>query len=320
MKRLATTLVMVLVVGILMAQTESAKFGKVEVIEEDGQTTILVAGETAFEVNEGQDTTKIKLGKKGVTIVENEEGSPSVTWEDLPEDELELDDDDDWDDDDCDDDGSKRNKFEGHWSGMEIGLNGFVNDDFSMNVEPDFMDLNTGKSWNYNINFLQQDLALGTPYLGLVTGLGFEVSNYHFDNGNVITEVAGEIIDVFPPINTTSEKARLQTVFLTAPLLLEFQVPAGKKKFFISGGVIGGVKLVSKTKMVYYENGDKKKDKAKDDFNISALRYGFTARIGFKSLKIFANYYPTALFEDGGGPDEGDNLYPFSVGLSLIDF
>ena len=79
-------------------------------------------------------------------------------------------------------------------------------------------------------------------------------------------------------------------------------------------------KVASKTKMVYFDNGDKKKDKANDDFNISALRYGFTARIGFRSLKLFANYYPMALFEDGNGPVGGDNLYPFSVGLSLANF
>ena len=99
---------------------------------------------------------------------------------------------------------------------------------------------------------------------------------------------------------------------------MEFQVPAGGKKFFISGGVIGGVKLASKTKVIYFENGDKKKDKAKDDFNISALRYGFTARIGYKKLNLYGNYYPMALFEDGGGLVGGDNLYPFSIGLSFF--
>lgn len=311
MKRLTTSLVAILIAGILMAQAEPIKYAKVEVFEDNGRTTVLFGGDV--EIVEGQDTTKIKIGKKGITIIEDEDGSPTVTWENLEEiDEPDIDDDGD------NEKSNKNKKFKGHWSGFEIGLNSYVNDDFSMNVTPDFMDLNTGKSWNYNINFLQHDLALGTNYLGLVTGLGFEFSNYHFDNGNVIVEKNGVIVVV--PAPTTIDKARLQTVFLTAPLLLEFQVPVGKKKFFVSGGVIGGVKVASKTKMVYFENGDRKKDKVKDDFNISALRYGYTARIGFRSLKLFANYYPMALFEDGNGPVEGDNLYPFSVGLILVDF
>ncbi|MCK4919877.1 MAG: outer membrane beta-barrel protein [Bacteroidales bacterium] len=311
MKRFTTLLVAILISGILIAQAEPINYGKVEIIEEDGVTTVNVGG--LIEVDEGQDTTKIKIGKKGITIIEDEEGSPSVTWEDLEEiDEPEIDDEGD------DKKKTKSKKFKGHWSGFEIGLNSYVNDDYLMDVSPDFMDLNTGKSWNYNINFLQHDLALVTQHLGLVTGLGFEFSNYHFDNGNVIMEENGVIVEVTAPVNT--DKARLQTVYLTVPLLMEFQVPAGKKKFFVSGGVIGGVKVASKTKMIYFDNGDKKKDKVKDDFNISALRYGFTARIGFRSLKLFANYYPMALFEDGNGPVGGDNLYPFAVGLSLINF
>ena len=85
---------------------------------------------------------------------------------------------------------------------------------------------------------------------------------------------------------------------------------------FIYSSVVGGVKLEKKKKMVYTVNGDKQKDKVKDDFNMSVLRYGFTARIGYRNLKLFANYYPTSLFEKGKGPE----LYPFSVGLTLLSF
>ena len=43
------------------------------------------------------------------------------------------------------------------------------------------MNLNTGKSWNHNLNFLEYGFGLGTSYVGLVTGMGFEFSNYVFD-------------------------------------------------------------------------------------------------------------------------------------------
>ncbi|MCF8379865.1 MAG: PorT family protein [Bacteroidales bacterium] len=316
MKKFTTTIAALFVAALLIAQTGPTKYGKVEVLEEDGKTTVQVGGEA--EVIDRQDTTKIKIGKKGVTIIENEEGSPTVTWENIEEiEEPEID-----GEDDGEDNGEKKDKntkFKPHWAGFEIGLNSYVNEDFSMNIEPGYMDLNTGKSWNYNINFLEQDIKLIGEKLGLVTGLGFEISNYHFDEGNVITEVNGVIERLDPP--TQADKARLQTVFLNAPLLLEFQVPAGKKeKFFISAGVIGGVKLSSKTKLVYYENGEKNKEKAKDDFNINPLRYGFTGRIGYKALKLYANFYPQPLFKEGGGPVDGENLYPFSVGLSILKF
>lgn len=312
MKKFTTTIAALFMAMLLIAQSEPVNYAKVEVSEEDGKTAVKVGG--LAEVQEAQDTTKIKIGKKGVTIIENEEGSPSVTWENLEDiDEPEL------DCEDGDEDGGKtkkNTKFDPHWNGMGIGLNSYVNSDFSMNIQPDFMELNTGKSWNFNFNFMEQDVRLIGDNLGLVTGLGFEISNYHFDEGNVIAEVGGLIDRVDPP--TTADKARLQTIFLNAPLLMEFQVPAGKKeKFYISAGVIGGVKLSSKTKHVYYVNGNKQKDKVKDDFNINPLRYGFTARVGYRAVKLYANYYPAPLFNEGGGPVGGENLYPFSVGLTF---
>ncbi len=311
MKRFLSSFLAVLFVLSAYSQEELTKYGKVEVLEENGKTTVNVGGDLVV-IEEGQDTTKIKLGNKGVTIIEDEEGNSSVEWEDL-KDMANSDDDGD------DDTPKKKKKFKPHWAGLEMGLNNYVNGDFSMVVDPDYMDLNTSRSWNFNLNFMEYGFGLGTDKVGLVTGLGLEWSNYHFDGNNIIEEnpATGRIEEM--AIGGAVEKAKLQTTFLTAPLLLEFQIPVGKKRVFVSGGVIGGVKLGSKTKVVYTDSGDKQKDKVKDDFNLNALRYGFTGRIGYRNIKLYANYYPVALFETGKGP-VGDNLYPFAVGLTLLNF
>ena len=86
-----------------------------------------------------------------------------------------------------------------------------------------------------------------------------------------------------------------------------------KHRIFFSTGVIGGVKIGSSTK-VQYEGTEKGKDKTRNDFNLSQFRYGLTARIGYGGFRVFANYYPTPLFEEGKGPE----LYPFTVGLILL--
>jgi hypothetical protein len=65
--------------------------------------------------------------------------------------------------------------------------------------------------------------------------------------------------------------------------------------------------------VVYEDRGDKNKDKNRSDFFLSPFRYGYTARAGYGFLKIFANYYNTALFEKGKGPQ----LYPFTIGFML---
>ncbi len=285
--------------------TTRVKAGKNEVIRmvDDDQGTDISVGEKGFiKYNDKDDTIKVKIGKKGIKIIENEDGT-SIDIIDLDEIENEK-------------DSNYKRKFKGHWKGFELGLNNYFTDDFSTSLPPlyEFMDLNTGKSLNVNINFLQYSIGLVSNNIGLVTGLGMEINNYRFDKDNSIIENDnGKIVEYdygFP-----LEKSKLVTTYLTAPLLMEFQIPTGrgKKMLFISGGVIGGLKIGSHTKVVYRESGNRQKDKIRDDFNLSPFRYGVTARLGFRALKIYANYYLNPLFEEEKGPE----LYPFSIGLAF---
>lgn len=285
--------------------TTSVKVGKNEVVKivDDNQGTDISVGKKGFiKYNDKDDTIKVKIGKKGIKIIDNEDGT-SIDIIDLDEIEDEK-------------DFNYKRKFKGHWRGFELGLNNYFTDDFSTSLPPlyEFMDLNTGKSLNVNINFLQYSIGLVSNNIGLVTGLGMDINNYRFDKDNSIIENDnGEIVEYdydFP-----LEKSKLVTTYLTAPLLMEFQIPTGrgKKMLFISGGVIGGLKIGSHTKVVYRESGNRQKDKIRDDFNLSPFRYGVTARLGFRALKIYANYYLNPLFEEEKVPE----FYPFSIGLAF---
>ncbi|MBA7563947.1 hypothetical protein ES708_05609 [subsurface metagenome] len=201
-----------------------------------------------------------------------------------------------------------------------MGLNNLSTEEFSLSLpaSDDFMNLNTGKSWNVNINFLQYGLGLVRNNIGIVTGLGLELNDYRFDNNNTIMKDDDNGMIEENPYELPLEKSKFATSYLTVPLLLEFQVPAGKrsKRLFFSGGVIGGLKIGSHTKVVYREWGNRQKVKDRGDFNLSPLRYGVTARVGYRALKVFVNYYVTPLFEKDTGPV----LYPFSVGLVFTTF
>ena len=288
--------------------TTKVNAGSVKVLEEGERTTVTIGKNEIVRIIEDKDTTRIKLGKREMRVVETEDGEEIEWLDEEDEDEKES------------SRSDKKRKFKPHWAGFEWGINNYLNNDFQMSLPEGagYMDLNTGRSWNFNLNFIEYGLGLGTDKVGLVTGLGLEWNNYHFDGPNNITENEDGIIQEYtlPSENASVQKTKLQTTYLTAPLLMEFQIPAGKKRIHLSGGVIGGVKIGSKTKMVYTLNSDKQKDKVKDDFNLASLRYGFTARMGYRSLRIYATYYPTALFESGKGPE----LYPFSIGLTLLNF
>lgn len=216
---------------------------------------------------------------------------------------------------------SVRHPFKGNWRGLELGLNNYVNGNFSTSLGPeaDFMELRNGKSLNLNLNILQYDFALSGNNIGLVSGLGLEFNNYRFTNNVSITKEDGMIVPVYyDEAGITVERSRLRTTYLTVPLLLEFQTnnPRHSRRVYFSAGVIGGLNIGSHTKIVYRDNSGKKRDKVKDDFYLSPFRYGLSVRTGYRSLNLFANYYPVALFQKNKGPE----LYPVSIGFSILGF
>ncbi len=279
------------------------------------------------------DTTNLILGKKEISIIDkngetdikvknrekDSEKENEKEEEEISEDVTENDNhNDDWWNDD------KRNKrsnrhFKGHWDAFQIGINSYLGENNSTPLpsEIDYMSLNTNKSINININMLQQSFGLIGRNFGVVSGLGLEFTNYVFDGNNTIIKNASGVIeaDVKP---YKLDKSKLTTSYLTVPLLLEFQFPGERRsnRLFINGGVIGGVKLGSHTKIKYKENGDKQDKKDRNDFNLNALRYGFTGRIGIKHFSLYGTYYPVKMFEKGKGPE----LYPYMLGFSFDGF
>ncbi|BDX37637.1 hypothetical protein CYCD_09920 [Tenuifilaceae bacterium CYCD] len=257
--------------------------------------------------SEKSDTSIIRIGKKRIVVVD----SNNKTTIEFPE------------KDEYNYEFKEKERFEGHWAGLEFGINGFMDKNQSINLKGDLepLDLKQARSWNFNINFMQYSLGFGTDKAGLVTGMGLEFNNYHFSNPislkveNGITSIDSSYIIAGYDV----QKTKLSTTNLTVPLLLEFQIPTGDEnhRIYLSAGVIGGLRLGSHTKVVY-DDGDKKKDKNHGDFNIATFRYGLTARVGYRGLRLFANYYPVQLFEKG--KTNGLEVYPFSVGLVLIPF
>jgi hypothetical protein len=265
------------------------------------------------EVEKKGDTTFITLGNKKIKIIE-ENGETQVkiqNKEGVEDDYAENDDNDSASDEPFEEEKGDK-EFKGHWAGFEFGLNNYVNKDFSLSRSPEneFMDVNTGKSWNFNLNFAQYSAGFGTDHLGIVTGMGFEWSNYQL-NDSSIQKLDGKVAAKAIPESTT--KNRLQTMYLTIPLLIEVQFPGKDRddRVYLSAGVIGGIKLFSHTKIKYVEDGLDRKVKIKSDYYLSPLRYGFTVRAGYKALKLYANYYPTPLFMADRGPE----LYPIAAGF-----
>ncbi len=209
---------------------------------------------------------------------------------------------------------NKSRRFVGHWAGMNVGYNNLMTSSQSFNYPDEymFMEMNAGKSVGVAINPWQQSIKLQRRgNVGLVTGLGVEWNNYRFDSQYLLNrdeEGNTSYIVLTDPV----KKSKLTTVYMNAPLLLELQVPVGRDRspIYLSAGVIGGLRLGSHTKVVYA--GDSKA-KNRDHYNLSQWRYGATARMGYKTINIFADYYFSPLFEKSKDPD----LYQVSAGLFI---
>ncbi len=308
MKRLLSILFCLSILSIAYAQDPETKLKALE----SKDSSLTQQADTLKKVNitkSRNDSTKFRIGRKSITIID-EDGNTTFK---IPNRRHHSD---DWDIE-----FNHKPTFRGHFSGVEFGVNGFVdkNQSLTMKNEMAWLDLKQARSWNINLNFMQYSIGFGTDKIGLVTGMGLEFNNYHFSNPISLKVENGITVADSSYIagNFDVQKTKLSTTHLTIPLLLEFQIPTGEHghRIYISGGVIAGLRIGAHTKVIY-EDGGRKKDKNREDFNLSTFRYGFTARVGYRGLKLFANYYPVPLFEIGKGPE----VYPFSVGLVLFNF
>lgn len=309
MKRLLSIIAIVTLVFLPALSQNEDKGNKLENLENKSDdkvkdTVSVVVGDEIFSIKESGGETRVTLGKKEYRVVEDNDGLTVYKHNKNDEGDKEF---------------YHRNhdRFRGHLGGMEFGFNGLLTDYWSTTLAPgdNYFDINTAKSnvWN----FLLPNINLGiTRHFGIVSTLGLNLNNYRFDHNNNITkDNYGVIGPLYPDSGIVYSKSKLHTTYATVPLLLEVQIPVNgsdHRTINIAGGVIGGVKLWSKTKVIW-NDGSKQKAKAKDDFSLNVLRWGATARIGYENLQIFGTTYFTRMFEKGKGPE----LYPYEVGLAL---
>lgn len=138
-------------------------------------------------------------------------------------------------------------------------------------------------------------------------GFGFEKpafqKNYYLnrDNGAIFIDTLGGFVDI--------KKNKLVVTYLDLPLELRFH-PKGTQEgegFFISAGLIPGLKLSAHTKLNYkLSNGGKQKEKLGANFGLNDYRVGLQFRVGWKGVNFFYKTYLTKLYRNGQkliGPD-----------------
>lgn len=249
----------------------------------------------SVKIEESSDTTRISWGKSKIIIIAGE-------------------------DDEADSEKKVKEVKQryNHFAGIDIGVNGFLNPDMGMHLqkEAEFLDLNYGKSISFAWNFWEQYIPIAHEKFGILTGMGIEFNNYDLDNDVDIVTTKDTTYGI-KDLNKSISKNRLKSTMINVPLMLETNIGKdAKHSFHLAAGALFSYRLGSKTKQKYTADGKDYKVKNRNDFNMNPFRASLAARVGYGNFTIFANYSLTEMFESNDGPE----IYPFTVGISLAAF
>ncbi|MFT5778326.1 MAG: hypothetical protein ACI837_001282 [Crocinitomicaceae bacterium] len=259
--------------------------------------------ETEIESEEklDPDTTRINLGKTTLIFIENngvgdeEDGLP-------------------WTEERIEEEEKKSKHSEAHWAGVDLGV-GILMD---ANMDNNFTDHpywknDIAKSLVFNLNVYEHKFNFGTPFVGLTTGLGFSFTSVGFNDNYLLTTNADTLFAEIDTVNSYS-KNKLKASYLTVPLMLEFMTNRDEgKSFYLAAGVVGGVRIASKTKRVGEFEGKEFKEKVKGTYALNPFKLDAAVRLGYGNFGAFANYSLLPLFDT----KKTLEVYPLTFGLSL---
>jgi len=230
-------------------------------------------------------------------------------------------------------------KYNGHWAGVELGWNGFVNSNLKMDYPGyEFMDMNVARSMMVNLNPFELNLNLVKNHFGFTSGLGFQLDNYFLTGSYFLVKDSAKLtaykIYDDKGNQVVLERNKLFEAWMNIPLLFEFQTNSQMKRnsFHFTAGVIGGIRIGAYQKEVYKnwnqmfylkdENGrtvgtfynDDKYTRQHGVFHLQNFKLDATVRIGWSFLNFFGTYSLTPMFFKNQGPE----VYPWTMGITLL--
>jgi hypothetical protein len=202
-----------------------------------------------------------------------------------------------------------------YWQGLDLGVNGWLNKNHQLGlpVNYDSLELDYSRSWHVAWNITQYNLSLYKKYVSLGTGFGLEWNSYAFRNNILLATDAPVITAVAQDVDFTKNK--LKTLFVNVPLLINLNTSEhNRNNFHITAGAKFGYNIFrNKQKLVWDDDGEKRKQIRRDDFLVNPFRYGVTARVGYGKYTVYADYALSTMFRDKKGPQ----VYPFNLGIHI---
>ncbi len=237
------------------------------------------------------DTTRLSIGNKKVIIIDDKDKADNKK-------------------------AKEKKEMNPIWKGVEFGFNQFGNKPFNTTLPyTGAYNLDFLRSNVVNINFWEKNFCLYKNNIALTTGAGFQFNRYMMDNNYNFLVYHDSIVPILSANSYT--KNMIKSTYLTVPLLLHFASNSNHKRtFHFAIGAQAGLKLGSRSKQVFYKDGNKRKDIFLSDYNLNPFQYGLTARVGYGPIDFFANYSLSGLFK----ANKGAEMYLLQIGVTLIHF
>ena len=206
-----------------------------------------------------------------------------------------------------------KNKFQVHGSGLFAGFSNLSTRSLSEIGTVEGAELKLS-SYEIGLTAFGMSAQLSKKYGWLFfAGLGFKVQQYNADRNYAFVERDFVTIQVHPEEGIFYSKSRLVQWYLHIPIMFEYQKKVSKRShFFVQAGAELGIKLSSKSSVVYRDDRNKKiRETMGRGMNVNPLTADAKIELGFNNLALYARYGLIELFRKNRGPE----VIPVAAGV-----
>ena len=193
---------------------------------------------------------------------------------------------------------------------VAFGLNHSLIDDVSLSDSP----YELGGSRFFEIGYGWQTILNKAGSIRFNYGFSVQMNGIKAkDNRYFVEDEDQTILEEYP---YQLDKAKLNVYNLVLPVHFEFGKATTQYNsesayynldhFKVGLGGYAGLNLGAKQKLKYEENGENKKEKIKEDYNVEKFIYGLSGYIGYGDWMLYAKYDLNTLFKDN--PVEQHNV------------
>lgn len=198
--------------------------------------------------------------------------------------------------------------------GLDFGLNTYLNNGSPVSGTENYKLRPWGSRYVSLDYHMKTRIGSKNSPVYLQYGLEFSWNNFMLQEDVNIDKVDGKLS--FTPQDRNFTRNKLVVNYLSIPIMPMIDFSNSRKNGFIFGiGGFAGYRINSWTKQAYFQDGDKNKERDRDNFYLNDFRYGLMAVVGVEDIvTLFVKYDLNPLFESNRGPADLNTL---SFGIRL---